>query len=295
MSSFWSAWIIVLTTVFYGLILWVLLANRSASSEQTDRTTGHAADGIEEYDNPLPYWWFLMFLFTMIFGVGYLLVYPGMGNFQGLLGWSQLSQWQQQVDSAEQRYSAARYEYLALSVEEVAEIPAARKMGQRLFANNCAQCHGADARGTYGFPDLTDGDWLYGGDPVSIKTSITEGRKAAMPPWGPMLGDEGVRNVTAYVMRMSGRDVNDEHADLGKANFDMVCVACHMADGSGNLMFGAPNLANGIWLYGGSESQVSHSIRAGRSGVMPAHGELLGEDKIHIIAAYIYALNQTDE
>jgi cytochrome c oxidase cbb3-type subunit 3 len=295
MSSFWSAWIIVLTVISFALLFWLLFANRTASRDQTERTTGHVSDGIEEYDNPLPYWWFLMFVITMVFGIGYLIVYPGLGNFPGLMGWTQLGQYERQIEQAEQRYSAVRLEYLAMPVEEVAEVPAALKMGQRMFANNCSQCHGADARGSYGFPDLTDGDWLYGGDPAAIKTSITNGRIAAMPPWGPMLGDEGVRNVTAYVMRMSGRAVNDEHADAGKANYDMVCVACHMPDGSGNPMLGSPNLANGIWLYGGSEAEVSHSIREGRNGVMPAHADLLSEDKIHIITAYIYALNKAED
>ena len=179
MSSFWSAWVIVLTIISFVLILWILFSQRTKDATETEQTTGHSADGIEEYDNPLPYWWFMMFLLTILFSIGYLVVYPGMGNFPGLLGWTQVGQWQKKVDTAEERYRAVRYEYLAMPIEEVAAIPKARKMGQRLFANNCSQCHGADARGSYGFPDLTDGDWLYGGDPATIKASITHGRMAA--------------------------------------------------------------------------------------------------------------------
>ncbi len=292
MSSFWSIWIIVLTVISFALIFWILFANRKIENTDPEATTGHAADGIEEYDNPLPAWWFAMFLITLIFGVGYLVVYPGLGNFPGIMGWTQVGQWENEVDEAEKRYLATRLEYLAMPVEEVASIPAALKMGQRMFANNCAQCHGADARGSYGFPNLTDGDWLYGGTPDAIKTTLVDGRRAAMPAWGTVLGDEGIRNVTAYVMRLSGRDVNDEYADAGKAQFDMLCVACHMAYGTGNTALGAPNLTNGIWLYGGTAEDISHTLRAGRSGVMPAQADLLSEDKIHILTAYVYSLNQ---
>lgn len=291
MSSFWSWWIIILTSVFILLIYWLLMANRTGAPADPEQTTGHAADGIEEYDHPMPYWWFLMFIITIIFSIGYLIAYPGMGNFKGLLNWTQVGQWEQSVARAEERFGALRFKYLAMPVEEVAADPKARKMGQRMFANNCAQCHGADARGSRGFPNLSDGDWIWGSSPDNIKTSITNGRMAAMPAWGPMLGDDGVRNTAAYVLSLSGRDVDAEQAAAGKEKFDMVCAACHGADGTGNPMLGAPNLANGIWLYGGDPEQVMSSIRDGRRGVMPAHADMLGEDKIHIITAYVYSLN----
>jgi cytochrome c oxidase cbb3-type subunit 3 len=291
MSSFWSWWVIILTVVSLILTTWILFANRTGPPADPEQTTGHAADGIEEYDNPMPYWWFAMFVLTIVFGVGYLIAYPGMGNFKGLLNWTQHDQWQDSVDAAEQKFGAMRLKYLAMPIEEVARDAEARKMGQRMFANNRAQCHGADAKGSYGFPDLSDGDWLWGSSPAEIKTSVTAGRKAAMPAWGPMLGDDGVRNVTAYVQRLNGRDVDDSHADAGKAQFDMLCSACHQADGSGNPVFGAPNLTNGIWLYGGEDEQIMHSIRSGRNGVMPAHLEMLSEDKIHLITAYVYSLS----
>ena len=292
MSSFWSWWIIILTVVSFIAVTWLLFANRTGAPADPEQTTGHAADGIEEYDNPMPYWWFLMFVITLVFGAGYLVVYPGLGNFPGLLGWTQLDQLERSVEAAEERYSAVRSRYLAMPIEQVAEDPEARKMGQRMFANNCAQCHGADAKGSYGFPNLTNGDWLWGGDPADIKTSISAGRVAAMPAWGPMLGDEGVADVTAYVQLLNGRDVDEASAAAGKAHYDTVCVACHGPEGKGNPLFGAPNLTNGIWLYGGDDEAVMHSIRAGRNGVMPAQKDLLSEDKIHLIAAYVYSLNQ---
>jgi cytochrome c oxidase cbb3-type subunit 3 len=292
MASFWSLWVIVLTAVTFVGITWILFANRTREQKPEGSTTGHVYDGIEELENPLPAWWFYMFLITIVFGAAYLVVYPGMGNFPGLLGWTQIEQHDREVARAEEKYREMRDRYLALPVAEIATDPKVRKMGMRMFGNNCAQCHGADAKGAYGFPNLTDGDWIFGGTPEAIKTSIAAGRQAAMPGWGSVIGDKGVQEVTAYVLELNGRDADDALASAGKTHFQTYCVACHGVDGTGNPQLGAPNLANGIWLYGGNEEQISHSIRVGRNGVMPAHGELLSEDKIHIITAYVYGLSQ---
>ncbi|MEE4659113.1 MAG: cytochrome-c oxidase, cbb3-type subunit III [Halieaceae bacterium] len=291
MSTFWSWWVIILTVVTIVGTFWILFANRSRSPVETEKTTGHVADGIEEYDNPLPYWWFLMFLITLVFGIGYLLAYPGMGNFPGLLGWSQTEQWEQEVARAEERFSAVRYRYLAMPIEEVIEDSQAVKMGQRLYNVNCSVCHGADAKGAYGFPNLADDDWLWGAGPDNIKHALINGRQAAMPAWEAVLGDEGIRNVAAYVMQLSARDVDEQMAAAGKQQYDVLCVACHGPEGKGNPVMGAPNLTNGIWLYGGSESEIQHTLRVGRNGQMPAFGDQLGEDKIHLITAYVYSLS----
>ena len=293
MTDFWSLWVIVLTVVSLVLLTWILFANRKREQGTTEETTGHVYDGIEEYDNPLPAWWFYMFVITIVWGIGYLLFYPGLGNFGGLLGWTQTGQYEDRLAAADERYGAVRRAYLSRPVAEVAADPAARKMGQRIFGNNCAQCHGSDAKGSYGFPDLTDGDWIYGGTPEAIKTSIIDGRSAAMPAWGDVIGADGVAQVTAYVLSLNNAEGLDASTvEAGEAVFGNYCVACHGADGSGNTTLGAPNLRNGIWLYGGRADQIAHSIRAGRSGVMPAHKELLSEDKIHILTAYVYGLNQ---
>lgn len=291
MDSFWSWWVIILTAITIILLTWILFANRTGENTEGD-TTGHVYDGIEEYNNPLPAWWFAMFVGTIVFSVGYLIVYPGMGNFAGILGWTQVGQHDREVSKADEKYRGMRDRYMALSVEEVAADPAARKMGMRMFSNNCAQCHGADAKGSYGFPNLTDSDWLYGSTPDAIKASITNGRIAAMPAWGSIIGDVGVTEVSEYVKSLSGREANAKVAEAGQKHFQTYCVACHAADGTGNPALGAPNLANGIWLYGGSDEQISHSVRAGRNGVMPAHKDMLGEDKIHILTAYVYGLSR---
>jgi cytochrome c oxidase cbb3-type subunit 3 len=215
-----------------------------------------------------------------------------MGNFPGILGWTQLEQHDRQVTAADEKFRTMRDRYMALPVEEIAGDPAVRKMGMRMFGNNCAQCHGADAKGSYGFPNLADGDWIFGGTPDAIKASVTAGREAAMPPWGSIIGDKGVTDVTAYVMSINGREADTAQAAAGEKVFQTYCVACHGADATGNPALGAPNLKNGIWLYGGTPEQISHSIRAGRNGVMPAHKDTLSEDKIHIITAYVYGLSQ---
>lgn len=292
MTSFWSYWVIILTTVTIVLICWVLFANRKTSQAENEKTTGHVYDGIEEYDNPLPAWWFYMFVITIVWGIGYLIVYPGMGNFPGLLGWTQIGQHDAAVEAADNKFREMRDRYLALPIEDIAVDPVVRKMGQRMFGNNCAQCHGADAKGRYGFPNLTDNDWIFGGTPAQIKVSITEGRQAAMPAWGSVIGDQGVTDVTAYVKSLNGKEANADQVSDGGKVYQTYCVACHGASAEGNPALGAPNLSNGIWLYGGTDSQLSHSIRAGRNGVMPAHKNLLSEDKIHILTAYVYGLNQ---
>ena len=293
MTSFWSMWIIVLTTITIVGITWLLFANRKREQQQSaDNKTGHEYDGIEEYDNPLPAWWFYMFVLTIVWGVGYLVVFPGMGNFPGLLGWTQLGQHEREVSAADERFRAMRDRYLAMPIEEIASDPAVRKMGMRMFANNCAQCHGADAKGSYGFPNLTDADWIWGGSAADIKATLVAGRQAAMPAWGGIIGEQGITDVTAYLLSINGREADDASATAGAQIFQTYCVACHGADAKGNTAMGAPSLADGIWLYGGSAEQIGHTLRAGRNGAMPAFKDILSEDKIHILTAYVYGLNQ---
>ena len=292
MASFWSYWIIILTTATIVGITWILFANRKREQQSTDKTTGHVYDGIEELDNPLPAWWFYMFVITIVWGVGYLIIYPGMGNFAGAIGWTQVGQYDKEVAKAEEKYRHVRDRYLALPIAEIADDPAVRKMGMRMFANNCAQCHGADAGGAYGFPNLTDDDWIYGGDPDTIKATLVDGRQAVMPAWGSVIGDDGIADVTQYVLGLNGRDVDEAKAASGETVFATYCAACHAADGTGNPALGAPNLTNGVWLYGGSAEQIAQTLRAGRNGMMPAFKDTLSEDKIHILTAYVYGLNK---
>jgi len=297
MSTFWSVWVIAIVVINIGGSLWLLFATRKIEvtikdSKEASHTTGHVYDGIEEYDNPLPKWWFNMFVLTVVFAVIYLALYPGLGNYKGLLGWTSAGQWQEQVAEAEQRYGPLFARFSETPVDELAANPEALKMGARLFANNCSQCHGSDGRGSYGFPNLADNDWLYGGSPEMIKTSITNGRTGMMPPQSALIGEKGVESVANYVLSLSGRSHDAAQAEEGAKVFATYCVACHGTDGKGSQLVGAPNLTDDIWLYGGSPEFIKHTIRSGRSGVMPNHGELLKEDRIHLLTAYVYSLSQ---
>lgn len=295
MSTFWSVWISVITLAVIFGCTWLLLATRKSQPHQetTEETLGHSFDGIEEYDNPLPKWWFQMFMGTVIFGVLYLIAYPGLGSFPGLLGWTQEGQWETEMAHAEENYAPVFAKYAALSIEELQgeENASGLKMGQRMFANNCSVCHGTSATGAHGFPNLTDTDWLYGGKPDTIKHTIAEGRMGGMPPWGAVLGEDGVRDMTSYVLSLSGKEADADAVARAKPQFQALCTACHTADGTGMHALGAPNLTDDIWLYGGSFEKVAHTIRTGRNGVMPAHKNILSEDKIHLISAYVYSLS----
>ncbi len=295
MSTFWSLWIIILTSTNLVLLFWILMANRkrAVKGEETReaQTTGHEYDGIEEYDNPLPRWWFWMFILTFIFSVGYLIIFPGMGAWKGVGDWTSVGELRGHQQDAETVYAETYGVYSKMPIDEVAKNPDALKMGFRLFANNCAICHGADGGGNPGFPNLTDNDWLYGGTPEKILETITQGRKAAMPSWGKIIGEEGVASVAEYVLQISGGEHDAEKAGKGAKLFAANCVSCHAADGTGNQAVGAPNLTDKIWLYGGKPATIRQTIRDGRSGVMPAQHELLKEDRIHLLAAYVYSLS----
>ena len=298
MTSFWSWYVVILTTGTLLALTWLIFATRKGQrSDTTDQTVGHVYDGIEEYDNPLPRWWFMLFVGTIIFAVGYLVLYPGMGNWKGILpgydgGWTSTKQYEREITKADDKYGPIFSKYAAMSIEEVAKDEQALKMGGRFFASNCSVCHGSDAKGSHGFPNLTDNDWIWGGDTETIKLTIMKGRNAAMPGWEAALGNDGIKNVTGYVRSLSGLK-NPEGVDLeaGQKSFNTMCVACHGADAKGNLMLGAPNLSDKIWLYGSSFAQVQQTIRHGRNGQMPAQEDFLGNDKVHLLAAYVYSLS----
>ncbi len=290
MSSFWSLWIIVLTIVTLLGVTWLLFANRKTKlNVDNEAKTGHVYDGIEEYDNPLPAWWFNLFVLTLIFTVGYLIFYPGMGNFKGLLGWTSVGQWEKEVAAAEEKFRPMYESMASVAIPELAKDSKAMKIGQRLFANNCATCHGSDAGGALGYPNLTDDDWLYGGSPEQITKSITDGRTAVMPAWVSALGSEGLDTLSDYVLDLSAGKANEESADA--QTFATMCAVCHGPDGKGNIAVGAPNLTDDIWLYGSSKDHILQTLAKGRNGQMPAHKEILSPEKIHILAAYVYSLS----
>ena len=304
MTSFWSWYITLLSLGTIAALVWLLLATRKGQrNDSTEETVGHSYDGIEEYDNPLPRWWFLLFVGTVIFALGYLVLYPGLGNWKGVLpgyedGWTQVKEWQREMDKANEQYGPLYAKFASMPVEEVAKDPQALKMGGRLFASNCSVCHGSDAKGAYGFPNLTDNDWLWGGEPETIKTSILQGRQAVMPAWREVIGEEGIRNVTGYVQSLSGRNTPEGiNVDIeqGQKIYAANCVACHGVEGKGTQAMGAPDLTDNVWLYGSSFGQIQQTLRYGRNGRMPAQEDILGNDKVHLLAAYVYSLSQQSE
>ena len=251
-------------------------------------------EDLTELNNPLPRWWVILFYLTLVFGAFYLVLYPGLGSNAMLLGWTQVKEYEAEMAQAEARYGAAlRGVRPTCRSSRWPADPRALRIGERLFASYyCAVCHGSDARGVSGFPNLRDDVWQWGGEPDRIKASILAGRNAVMPGWRDALGgDAGVEEVTAYTLSLSGRTADAAKAAAGKERYDTLCVACHGADGAGNPALGAPSLTDDVWLYGGSEAAVRHSIAEGRQGRMPAHGEFLGEARVHVLAAWVRSLS----
>ncbi|MFT4719067.1 MAG: cytochrome c oxidase cbb3-type subunit 3 [Candidatus Azotimanducaceae bacterium] len=290
MSSAFSAFVILGS--LGSLLLFFLILQMNRTGNKPGQTTGHSYDGIEEYDNPLPSWWYWGFILTIVYGLGYLAYYPGLGNFPGLSGWTQVGQLEAEQALADERYGPIFAQYREVPLAQLATDTVAMKMGRRLFSNNCAVCHGSAATGSFGFPNLTDEEWIWGGDAAAIEATILHGRNAAMPAWQNVMGDQGVKAVTEQVLRLAGREVDMALADEGKVHFGMYCAVCHGADATGQVLFGAPNLTNDIWLYGHSRMRIEQVIKHGRNGMMPAFDARLGADKVHILAAYVQSLKK---
>ncbi|MFW5452462.1 cytochrome-c oxidase, cbb3-type subunit III [Thioalkalivibrio sulfidiphilus] len=295
MTTFWHWWVIVLTVANIVGIFWLIrwTSKRRAGEVAEGQETGHVWDGnLSEYNNPLPRWWLWMFYLTIVFSVIYLALYPGLGRFAGFLGWSSVGQYQQEASRFEERFGPIFAAYADRDLPALARDEDALRTGQRLFLNYCSTCHGSDARGAPGFPNLTDGQWQWGSSPADIHQTIMAGRQGVMPAMGDALGADGVEQVTHYVLSLAGRsDANTDLAELGAPRFAVMCAVCHGAEGTGNTALGAPDLTNNIWLYGGSAGAIARTIREGRHGVMPAFGEFLGEDRVHVLAAYVYSLS----
>jgi cytochrome c oxidase cbb3-type subunit 3 len=304
-SEFWNWWVIVITVGSIGYCAWLLLTTSRIKAKGAPgpgkqvETTGHTWDGdLAEYNNPLPRWWMWLFWITIVFSIVYLAVYPGLGRFQGVFGWTSAGQHTKETSDADAKLKPLYDKYLAMELPAIAADAQGRGMGERIFLNNCAPCHGSDARGSKGYPNLTDRDWLFGGEPMAIVTSITDGRAGVMPPLGAALGADGVKNVVAYVRSLSGLPNDGLKAQLGKALFEQNCAACHGMDGKGNPAVGAPNLTDAIWLYDSSEATITDGINKGRhldmpegQTPMPSFKQALGPARINLVAGYVWSLS----
>lgn len=292
-SGFWNAYVMVLVFLSIAFCVFVLVSNNKARTSGPVGLHDHIWDEtLQEYNNPLPRWWMYMFWITIIFAISYLAMYPGFGNNQGKLGWSSGGQWEAEQKAAAEKYGPIFAKFRTMDLNAVAGDKEANAMGQRLFLTYCAQCHGADAKGAKGFPNLTDSDWLYGGEPETIKTTLLGGRQGMMPPFGPALGADGVKDVANYVRSLSGLAHDSLRAQRGKELFAQNCVACHGPEAKGTQALGAPNLTDKTWLYGSSEATIIETVTNGRSNQMPAFKDFLGEDKVHLLAAYVLSLSK---
>ncbi len=295
----WSAYIALVTLVGIIWCVWLLFSQRKAkvihTADGAVADTGHVwDDDLRELNNPLPRWWMWMFLLSCIFALVYLVLYPGLGSYPGILGYSTDGALMQSMTTANDELKPVYAKYMKMDIEQVAADPKAREMGQRLFLNSCAQCHGSDAGGSKGFPNLTDRDWLYGGSPENIKTTIINGRGGVMPPF-PQLDSKQIVEVANYVRSLSGLPANDLKVASGADLFKSNCAACHGADGKGNIALGAPNLTDKTWLYGGSEAVIVETITKGRMAMMPAQDKVLSPEKIHLLTAYVWGFSNNKQ
>lgn len=294
-SEFWHWYVALISLasiVGCGVLLWSQSKVReSVKPGESAELHGHVwDDDLTEYNNPLPRWWMWLFYLTIFFALGYLAVYPGLGAFGGQFAWSSRGAYEQEVRDADAQFGPLFAKYQQIDIPTLAKNPEAVAMGQRLFLTYCATCHGSDAGGAKGFPNLRDSDWLYGGEPSAIEASILNGRTGAMPVLTAAIGGEvGVGELVQYVRSLSALKHDKAVALRGKEKF-AVCSGCHGADGKGMPAIGAPNLTDGTWLYGSSEETIAETIRLGRNGIMPAQKERLGEARVHLLAAYVYSL-----
>ena len=298
--GFWSIFISVLTLLSI-VGTWIFLKSqttRKLAPGEKPELMEHTWDGdLRDLNNPLPRWWLGLFYGTLVFALVYLALWPGLGSFPGLLKWTQLGEYEAEVQAAEAKFQPVYAAFMQQDIPTVAASPDARAIGRNLFLTYCSQCHGSNAEGATGYPNLTDGDWLYGGDPDTIRATLTDGRSGIMPAMGEALGAQGTKEVAHYVMSLSGRTHDAALADAGRPKFAENCAACHMPDGTGMQAMGAPNLTDKVWLYGGSEGAIIESIAKGRNGVMPGIAQTLGstsnkEAKLHLLTAYVYSLSQ---
>ena len=292
-NSGWALFVagITIAGILFCVVILAVASKRKVMAD--DNTTGHVWDeDLKELNNPLPRWWMWLFIVTVVFAVIYLALYPGLGTYQGSFKWSSTGQWEDEQKKAFEKMAPVYEKYKTMAAEDLAKDPAAMGIGERLFVNNCAQCHGSDGRGSKGFPNLTDADWLGGTGMDYVKKTVTEGRQGVMPPMAAAVGSgEDVKNVAQYVLSLSDSPHNSVAAQLGKAKFG-ACAACHGADGKGNQALGAPNLTDKVWLHGWGEQAIVSIVGTGKTNVMPAFGKRLSPEQVHVLGAYVLNLSK---
>lgn len=289
----WSIWITVISLGGVAFCLFVLFSQMKGQAKKGDviKDTGHEWDGITEYDTPLPWWWVWMFLILTVIALGYWVLYPGLGSYKGLLDTDSAKEVKAAQEQMEAKYRPVFAKYAQMSIPDIAKDEEARAIGQRLFLNNCAQCHGTDAQGSSSFPNLTDNAWLWGGEPEQIVQTITNGRNGVMTAHKDLMSAVEASEIAQYIRSLNGLAHDATRLVPGKKLYDQYCIACHAADAKGNPLLGAPNLTDGVWLYGSSEAEIIHGIMNGRNNQMPAQKDLLSEEQIHLLAGWVWGLS----
>lgn len=300
MSAFWHWFVVIITLGFTVAMVWLFIATGRAKvnepSVDDEETTGHVWDeDLREYNNPMPRWWLWLFYGTVVFSLAYLVLYPGLGRYDGTLGWTQENQYEAQMETAAEAFRAQFAELAERPLEQLAGNEQAQRVGRNIYAHNCSTCHGSDARGAEGYPNLTDDHWIWGGSPQRVLESIQSGRQAVMPPFGDALGDQGVTRTAIYLQQLAGKSVDATLAAAGEKLYRQNCAACHGPEGTGNVQLGAPDLTSGVYTYGGDLDSLRETIRDGRRGVMPAQMELLGRIRTRLVTAYVLSLGGQDD
>ncbi len=301
-NIFWSWYVAIISLVSIVacavLLWWAGTANVNSKTAANDNnTTGHVWDeNLSELNNPLPRWWMWLFILTVVFSLVYLVFFPGLGSYKGTLNWSSTdTEYKQEVDQLRAQVAPLYATFAAQPVEVLSKDPRALALGERIFMNNCAQCHGSDAKGSNSYPNLTNGNaaWLGDRSPAHIINTITNGRTGVMPALGVAVGgDAEIKELAQYVLSLSGSPHNEIKAYGGKKLF-ATCAACHGVDGKGNKALGAPNLADDYWLYGWGEAAIVNAIKNGKNNIMPAQSAKLTTQQIHVVAAYVLSLSAT--
>lgn len=284
------------------------MANKNTNTSEEVGTTGHEWDGIEEWNNPLPKWWLYVFYACIVWAIGYWIVYPAWPTAssytKGFFGYSQRGQVTKDVAASQADKAVFRDKIAGSDLDAIKADPEllsfALAGGQAAFGDNCSPCHGRGAQGAFGYPNLRDDVWLWGGSLDAIHQTIQHGirsedeatRMSMMPAFGKlgMLNHEQVADTAEYVMSLSGNEDDAEAAARGKEIFATNCVACHGPEGHGNQALGAPNLSDELWLYGGDKDTIVETITNARAGVMPAWAGRLDPATIKELAIYVHSL-----
>lgn len=287
-SEFWGGWIVAITVLSFVALLWFVIDVYRSGPDGNEQLVWD--ETLREGNKPAPIWWFWFILALMTISVVYVMLYPGLGTWRGALDWSMGGRIEERFVDYEGQFGTQRKLIRNLSFAELAASDAAMRSAWRVFNNNCSSCHGRDAAGQAGtFPDLTDAAWQWGSDESQVIATIHAGRRAAMPGWVSIVGEQGVGQLAEHVLSLSRGDPDSRATTAGGVLFQQYCVVCHGVAGEGNPMLGAPALNDAAWDYGGEPADVKESIANGRNGVMPAFGTRLDETQIRLLAAWLKA------